>query len=234
MTLPTIVLRCLGPLTSNPSVFKSSPGSLWSLVFWGFPKYLFFIFFFAGYRVCWPLLCLSRPVVFEGRLDLNLEICRSKQARYQLELPFPNIYALKSSIMYQCPMIFWNSGAMAFRCPLRKSNPPLWSFYPQVSGVLQVPMSSVFCIFRILYSVLSSWIFLAPSSHAGFLESSRVLYFLASFFVKHAAMINVVRYVLASASPIFFFCTKYSDLKNTTVRNNCSRRQFVANFPFPS
>ncbi len=44
-------------------------------------------------RVCWPcpLLCLCRPFcIFERCLDSNLESCRNKQARYQLELSHPS------------------------------------------------------------------------------------------------------------------------------------------------
>ncbi len=51
-------------------------------------------YFFCGIicqaRVCWPLLCLCRPVcIFKRCLDLTPESCRSKQARYQLSHPSP-------------------------------------------------------------------------------------------------------------------------------------------------
>ena len=51
----------------------------------------FLYIFLAGYRVCWPLLCLCRPFcICERCLKFEpLESCPSKQARYQLSHPSP-------------------------------------------------------------------------------------------------------------------------------------------------
>ncbi len=51
----------------------------------------FFVYFFGGLPLCWPLLCLCHPFcIFERCLDSNPESCRSKQARYQLSHPSPS------------------------------------------------------------------------------------------------------------------------------------------------
>jgi hypothetical protein len=53
---------------------------------------ILFVYFFWMERVCWPLLCLCRPImIFEGCLNSNSECCHSQRARYQLSHQSPNI-----------------------------------------------------------------------------------------------------------------------------------------------
>ncbi len=141
---------------------------------------------------------MSSPAVFDGRQDSNPESClASRHATNLVTLPqyLCSQILYKASIMYQGPMMFLTSGArlLAVLLYIGLALHPFGLFILKSSGPT-VPMSSVFSSLE--SCTLSSFVldfFLAPSSHAGFLESARVLYFLG---------------VLSSSSTVFqnIFC----------------------------
>jgi hypothetical protein len=71
-----------------------------NLIFNGFTQgsfsFFLFLYIFCRASVCWPFLCLCRPVcIFEICLDTNPESCRSKQrCATNLATPSPLYYKL--------------------------------------------------------------------------------------------------------------------------------------------
>ncbi len=54
--------------------------------------------------MCWPLLCLCRPLmIFERSLDLNTESCLGKQVRYHLSHPSPYLLSHPSPYQHRHP-----------------------------------------------------------------------------------------------------------------------------------
>jgi hypothetical protein len=76
--VPGMICPLDGASPYDPSLTRGGGGGGWRRTVEVGGRAYSFVFSLAG-TVCWPLLCLCRPRIFERCLDSNQESCRSKQ-----------------------------------------------------------------------------------------------------------------------------------------------------------